>query len=44
MLQLEKAMSLAPRQVKKFIDLYPATLQNLQVVDLIARYKKGKKL
>ena len=43
-LQLEKAMSLAPRQVKKFIDLYPATLQNLQVVDLIARYKKGKKL
>lgn len=44
MLQLERAMSLAPRQVKKFIDLYPAILQNLQVVDVIARYKKGKKL
>lgn len=44
MLQLEKAMVLAPRQVKKFIELYPAILQNPQVVDVIARYKKGKKL
>ena len=44
MLQLEKAMGLAPRQVKKFIELYPAILQNPQVVDVIARYKKGKKL
>ncbi|MCY7421322.1 MAG: tetratricopeptide repeat protein [Chitinophagaceae bacterium] len=44
MLQLERAMSIVPRQVKKFIDLYPAILQNPQVVDVIARYKKGKKL
>lgn len=44
MLQLEKAMVLAPRQVKKFIDIYPSILQNPQVVDVIARYKKGKKL
>ena len=44
MLQLEKAMVLAPRQVKKFIDIYPSILQNPQVVDVIARHKKGKKL
>ncbi len=44
MLHLEKAMNNAPRQVKKFIDLYPAILQNPNVVDIIARYKKGKKL
>ncbi len=41
-MQLENAMSQSPRQVKKLIDLYPAILQNQQVVDLIARYKKGK--
>lgn len=41
-LQLEKAMEQAPRQVKKMIDLYPAILQNQQIVDLISRYKKGK--
>lgn len=44
LLQLEKAMQKSPRQLKKFIDLHPAILQNTQVVDLIARYKKGKKL
>jgi tetratricopeptide (TPR) repeat protein len=43
-LQLEKAMNNSPRQVKKFIDLYPAILQNPNVVDIIARYKKGKKI
>lgn len=42
-LQLEKAMQLSPRQVKKLLDLYPSILQNQQVVDLIARHKKGKK-
>src|SRR3954453_11973458 len=41
MLQLEKAMQFSPRQLKKLIDLYPAILQNQQVVELIARYKKG---
>lgn len=44
MLQLEKAMHNSPRQVKKFIDLYPAILQNPHVVDVIARFKKGKKI
>ena len=43
-LQLEKAMEKSPRQAKKFIDLNPSILQNAQVVDLIARYKKSKKL
>ncbi|MFL9481162.1 tetratricopeptide repeat protein [Chitinophagaceae bacterium LWZ2-11] len=43
-LQLEKAMETAPKLVKKFIELHPAILQNNQVVDVIARYKKGKKI
>ncbi len=44
LLQLEKAIQKSPRQLKKFIDLNPAILQNSMVVDLIARYKKsGKK-
>lgn len=43
-LQLETAISQSPRQVKKFIELYPAILQNQQVVDLIGRNKKGKKI
>jgi tetratricopeptide (TPR) repeat protein len=43
-LQLERAIQKSPRQLKKFIDLHPAILQNNQVVDLVARYKKGKKM
>lgn len=39
---LEEALRLAPRQLKKFIALNPAILQNQQVVDLIARYKRKK--
>lgn len=44
LLQLEKGLSLAPKMLKKFLELQPAALQNNQVVDLIARYKKGKKM
>lgn len=44
LLQLEKGLNKAPRQVKKFIELNPSILQNNQVVDLLARYKKGKKI
>ncbi|HVZ24903.1 MAG TPA: tetratricopeptide repeat protein [Sediminibacterium sp.] len=44
MLKLEAAMEKAPRQLKKFMELNPAILQNNQVVDLLARYKKGKKI
>ena len=44
LLQLENAMSIAPRLLKKLIDLNPAILQHQQVVDLVARYKKNKSI
>jgi tetratricopeptide (TPR) repeat protein len=44
MLQLEKGMSVAPKLVKKLVEIAPAILQKNQVVDLIARYKKGRKI
>ena len=43
-LQLENALEKAPRQLRKFIDLNPSILQNNQVVDLLARYKKNHKI
>jgi tetratricopeptide (TPR) repeat protein len=43
LLQLEKAMEKSPKLLKKLVELNPSILQNNQVVDLIARYKKGKK-
>ena len=42
LLQLEKALSKAPKLLKKFIELNPAILQNQQVVDLVAKYKRSK--
>lgn len=42
LLQLEKGMSEAPRMLKKFIELIPDILQNQQIVDLLARFKRGK--
>ena len=42
-LQLEKAMEKAPRQLKKFVELNPSILQNQQVVDVVARFKQNKK-
>jgi tetratricopeptide (TPR) repeat protein len=44
LLKLEQAMEKAPRMLKKFIELNPSILQNNQVVDLLARYKKGRKI
>lgn len=44
LLKLEMAMEKAPRLLKKFIELNPAILQNNQVVDIVARYKKGRKI
>ena len=44
LLQLEEGLSKAPKLVKKFIELNPAILQNNQVVDLLAAYKKRKKI
>ena len=38
----QRALSKAPKLLKKFIDLNPAILQNQQVVDVIARYKRNK--
>lgn len=43
-LQLEKAMTQAPRLVKKFIELNPASLQNQQVVDVVARFKRNRSI
>lgn len=37
---LEQALTLDPRKLKRFVELNPVILQNQQVVDLIARYKK----
>jgi tetratricopeptide (TPR) repeat protein len=44
LLQLEKGMSLAPKLVKKLIDLNPSILQLQQVVDVVARYKKNRSI
>lgn len=44
LLKLETAMEKSPKSLKKFIELNPAILQNNQVVDIVARYKKGKKI
>ena len=44
LLHLEKALSMAPRLLKKLLELNPAVLQHQQVVDIIARYRKNKSL
>jgi tetratricopeptide (TPR) repeat protein len=41
---LELAMSKAPKLIKILIQLMPKILQNPQVVDIIARYKKSKSI
>jgi len=43
LLQLENAMVVNAKLLKKFVALNPAILQNNQVVDIIARHKKRKK-
>ena len=44
LLQLEEAMEKAPRLLRKFVDLNPSILQNHQVVDMIAKYKRRKSI
>ncbi|MBH2005003.1 MAG: tetratricopeptide repeat protein [Sphingobacteriia bacterium] len=44
LLRLENGMEKSPKLLKKFMELNPGILQNNQVVDIIARYKKGKKI
>jgi tetratricopeptide (TPR) repeat protein len=43
LLYLEKALTITSKHLKKFIQLNPSILQNPQVVDLIAHYKKEKR-
>nr|HPH86567.1 hypothetical protein [Ferruginibacter sp.] len=39
---LENGMAINPKLIKQFIEINPAILQQQQVVELIARYKKKK--
>jgi hypothetical protein len=41
-IELENALSLNPKLIKKFIELNPSILQHQTVVDLIAKYKKKR--
>lgn len=43
-LQLEKGMMTAPKLLKKFVELIPSILQNQQVLDILARYKRNKSI
>ncbi len=42
LLQLETALQLHPRQVKKMVELDPSILQHTAVVELIARYRRKR--
>ncbi|MEJ7737069.1 MAG: tetratricopeptide repeat protein [Chitinophagaceae bacterium] len=44
LLQLHRAMVKSPRMVKKFVELNPSILQNQQVVDLIAGFKRNRSI
>lgn len=44
LLQLEKALEASPKQLKKFVELNPAILQNQLVVDMLAKYKRKKSI
>lgn len=44
LLFLEEGMGRNPKLIKKFIELNPSILQNQQVVDIIARFKKRKSI
>lgn len=41
---LERAMEKAPRLLKKFVELNPSILQNQQVVDVVAKFKRNKSI
>jgi tetratricopeptide (TPR) repeat protein len=43
-IQLENGMQQNPKLIKKLVELNPAILQNQQVVDVIARFKKKKSI
>ncbi len=41
---LERAMEKAPRLLKRFVELNPSILQNQQVVDILAKFKRNKSI
>ncbi len=43
-LQLEIAMEKSPKLLKKFMELNPSILQNQQVVDVLARFKRKRSI
>ena len=43
LLQLENALSINAKLLKKFVELQPGLLKHPQIVELILKYKKGKK-
>lgn len=43
-IQLENAMSKAPKQLKKLVELNPSILQNHNVVDVISRFKRNRSI
>ncbi|MFI5129264.1 MAG: tetratricopeptide repeat protein [Chitinophagales bacterium] len=44
LLQLEHAMIKSPKLLRKFIELNPSVLQNQQVVDIVAKFKRNKSI
>ena len=42
--QLEKAMEKSPKLLKRFIEMNPSILQNQQVVDVLARFKRRRSI
>lgn len=43
LLQLERALHTSPKLIKKFVGLNPSILQNQQVVDLLAKFKRTRR-
>ena len=41
---LERAMEKAPKLLKRFVELNPSILQNQQVVDILAKFKRKKSI
>jgi hypothetical protein len=41
---LEKALSAAPKLLKRFMEVFPQALQNRALVDLLAKYKRRRSI
>lgn len=44
LLQLESGLTKTPKMLKKFVELNPGILQNQQVVDILAKFKRNKSI